>query len=73
MGARGKLPTSSLPVATAVNKVMDRDDNTQERKWKAEEALRTIERAEEHRKDKSLMKDVKGLAKYKMNNLKKIC
>ena len=48
-------------------------DDARERKWKAEDALRDIERAEAHKRDKQLMADVKGLAKEKMNSLKKIC
>ena len=42
-------------------------------KWKAEDALRDIERAEGHKRDNELMEHVKKLAKEKMNNLKKIC
>ena len=48
-------------------------DDARERKWKAEDALRDIERAEGHKRDSALMKDVKQLAKDKMNSLKKIC
>ncbi|MGN6582234.1 MAG: hypothetical protein ACTHJV_00870, partial [Rhizobiaceae bacterium] len=33
-----------------------------ERKWRAEDAMRDIMRAEEHKKDKRLMADVKKLA-----------
>lgn len=44
-----------------------------ERKYRAEDALRDIERVEGHKRDKDLMRDVKGLAKEKMNSLKKIC
>lgn len=32
-------------------------------RWKAEEAMRTIHRAEEHKKDRPLMKEVKKLVK----------
>lgn len=44
-----------------------------EKRYKAEDALRDIERAEGHKRDKSLMKDVKQVAKEKMASLKKIC
>lgn len=44
-----------------------------DRKWKAEDALRDIERAQKHMRDKSLMADVKKLAKDKVAALKKIC
>ncbi len=43
-----------------------------ERKWKAEEALSTIERAEAHKRDKALMREVKSLAKDKIKCLDKI-
>lgn len=35
----------------------------EEMRWKAEEAMRTIHRAEEHKKDRPLMKEVKKLVK----------
>ncbi len=43
------------------------------RKWRAEDALRDIERAEKHKRDASLMKDVKQLAQEKVKSLKDIC
>lgn len=43
------------------------------RKYRAQDALRDIERAEVHRGDKGLMSDVKKLAADKINCLKKIC
>lgn len=51
----------------------DRGYEARERKYKAEDALRDIERAETHRRDKGLMADVKKLAKDKVDSLKKIC
>ncbi len=42
------------------------EEEAKERKWRAERALEDIERAEKHRGDKSLMKDVKQCAKEKM-------
>lgn len=45
----------------------------EDRKWRAEDAMRTIMRAEEFKRDKSLMKDVKELAKKQSQDLKKIC
>lgn len=44
-----------------------------ERKYRAEDALRDIERAEGHKRDKTLMSDVKKLAKDKVKSLNKIC
>lgn len=44
-----------------------------ERKWRAEDAMRTIMRADEHRKDSKLMSDVKKLAKEQASKLKGLC
>jgi len=67
-------PTKPVPVKI----VHDETDNPtistdRERKYKAEDALRDLERAEGHRKDKSLMRDVKSLAKEKMKVMNKLC
>lgn len=50
-----------------------KEDEAERRRWRAEDALRDIERAEEHRRDKSLMKEVKKVAKEKVKNLKSVC
>lgn len=42
-------------------------------KWRAEDALRTIQRAEELKSDKKLMSNVKKLASEQVKNLKKFC
>lgn len=39
-------------------------------RWRAEDALRTISRAEEHKRDKHLMRHVKKLAK---SHVKAVC
>lgn len=46
--------------------------SAEERKWKTEDALRDIERAERHKSDPTLMKDVQALARDKMRDLAKI-
>lgn len=48
-------------------------NSADDRKWRAQDALRDIQRAESYKGDKALMKDVKALAKEQMNNLKKFC
>lgn len=71
-----KTKKNPLPVAKTSSPVdvrPSKDYEAQERRYKAEEAMRTMERAEEFKKDKSLMKDIKGLAKEKIKNLGKIC
>lgn len=72
MGARGKLPKSSLPVATAEVARPSKESEARERRYRAEDALRALERAEECKRDSGLMKDVKKLAAEKMQALKKI-
>lgn len=48
---------------------MSSDHAAQERKYRAEEALRTITRAEEHKRDRVLMKDVKACAREQAKTL----
>ena len=68
---KNKLPvqTASVLPTTSAKAPGSQD----EMKWKAEEALRTISRAEEHKEDKELMKHVKILAGDKMRAMEKIC
>jgi hypothetical protein len=49
------------------------EDQKRMRQYKAEDALRDIERAEAHKKDAGLMRDVIAMAKEKINSLKKLC
>jgi len=77
--AKNRLPVANkkpVPVTIVSNSTtsnaMPKESMERERKWKAEDALRDIERAEQHKCDKALMKDVKKLAIEKMNSLKKI-
>lgn len=66
MSKKNKLPVASTePVNPAPNTEKDFDD----RRYKAEDALRVIERAENYKKDKALMKDVKALAREKIKCL----
>lgn len=70
---KNKLPTTkgkSVPVKI-VNDTPEAKP-IENNKWRAEDALRDIERAETHKSDKALMKDVKVLAKQKMKSLSKI-
>jgi hypothetical protein len=75
MGKRGPLPKHSLPVADCpVNPApkMTKEAEARERRWKAEDALRTCEQYAKIQSDKGLMKDVRALAKEKMTELKKV-
>jgi hypothetical protein len=49
-----------------------RDDDTERRKWKAQDALRTCQEYERIKKDKALMGDVKKLAKEEMKKLESV-
>ena len=42
------------------------------RRYRAEEAMRTIQRADEHRKDRGLMKDVKTIARKHVATMSKL-
>ena len=77
-----KKTSNKLPVAKAGGPVsIDRpapykpskQELDRERRYRAEDALRDIERAEGHKRDSKLMGDVKQLAQEKMSSLKKIC
>jgi len=78
-----KKMSNKLPVAKAGGPVSTADrpapykpskqELDRERRYRAEDALRDIERAEGHKRDSKLMGDVKQLAQEKMSSLKKIC
>lgn len=78
MVKKSKLPIAKL--STAVDYPANpskykpsKEDVARERRYKAEDGLRAIQRAEEVRKDKTLMSDIKSLAKEQVDNLKKFC
>lgn len=66
---------NKLPVATSMPEMAkpSKESMEYERQWRAKEALETIEKAEDHKQDRDLMRDVKQLAKSKIKNLGKIC
>lgn len=77
--ARGRMPKNKLPTAKSTSVPegcspirSDKDYEAKERRYRAEDALRSINRAAEIKGDKQLMRDVKSLAKEQMNALKKI-
>lgn len=83
MAKKSKLPVEKLgaskPVPVRIiqdtpsTAKPDRDYEARERQYRAEDALRDLERAEKHKRDKALMGDVKKLAREKADSLKKIC
>jgi hypothetical protein len=74
--AKKNLKMAVEGVATAAPEasiaIRSKEDKARERKWKAEDALRDIERAEGHKKNKELMRDVKQCAKEKMQTMNKV-
>jgi len=71
--AKSKLPVNKMPTTAAVSQPAPaKDYAAQERRYRAEEACRDIERAEKHKMDKELMRDVKQVAKEKIKGLGKI-
>ena len=66
---------SVLPVASTANEAykLSADEEKRERHYRAKSALEDLERAEGHKVDKDLMRDVKSLAKDKIKNLGKVC
>ena len=63
----------SLPVASNMPPVETSGKHeAEERRYRAEDGLRVLQRAEECRKDKKLMADIKKLAKSQMKVLGKI-
>lgn len=59
-------------VERAPSTMQKKDEEMERRRYRAEDAIRDLERAECHKKDKQLMKDIKSLAKEKMKVLGKI-
>lgn len=71
--AKNKLPTTStVEVACPTPYKRTKEDEARDRRYKAEDGLRALQRADECRKDKQLMKDIKSLAEEQMSALKKI-
>ncbi len=58
--------------AKPMNPAPRREPDEYERKYRAEEALRTLTRAEECKRDKALMGDVKRLANEQMKSLQSL-
>lgn len=67
MAKKNKLPVESLG-----SSVPTASDKARERRYQVSDALSTMQRVEEIRKDKALMKDIKCLAKEQMSALSKV-
>lgn len=69
--ALSKAVQKPVPVKI-VSDIQPAEKSANNDRWRAEDALRDIQRAKKHEADKALMKQVKALAKEQMNCLKKI-
>lgn len=61
--AAGAPKTASKPATVKASSKTDSPYAAEDKRWKTEVAMRTLMRAEELKKDKTLMKDVACLAK----------
>jgi hypothetical protein len=68
------LPASAVdvPCTVAVSKADRREQEQRERRYRAEDALRCLLRAEEIRRDHALMKDVVQIASEQKKSLQRI-
>lgn len=61
-----------MPVESVGSGVPTASDKARQRRYEIEDGLRTMQRAEEIKRDKSLVKDIKLLAKEQMQALTKV-
>ena len=64
--------TTSAPCDVAKPYRPSKEDQDRERRWKAEDGLRTLQSADKVKSDPRLMKDVQALAKEQMGTLAKV-
>lgn len=63
---------SRMPVESLGSAVPTASDKARERRYQVQDALGTMQRAEEIRKDKALMTDIKKLAKEQVKALSSV-
>jgi hypothetical protein len=69
-----KLKSSKKPIPVKiVSEPAESKYAEENKKWRAEDDLRTLQRAKEIENDKARMQAAKSIAKEQMNNLKRIC
>ena len=69
---KNKLPVSKKPIPVKIVNDSPKATVASDDKWRVEDALRTLRRAEEIRQDKGLMKQAKVMAKKEAAALSKI-
>lgn len=67
-----KSKITKMPVEALGSGVPTASDKARERRYQIEDGLRTMQHAEEIKKDKGLMKDIRCLAKEQMSALGKV-
>ena len=72
LSASKKKPIPVKIVSDTANAIGPSHSKEQD-KWRAEDDLRTLQRAKEIENDKARMQAAKNIAKEQMSNLKKIC
>lgn len=72
MASKKKIPIADIKSAPMQYRET-KEDRERQRKWAAEDGLRTIQQAEKIKNDKQLMSDIKALATEQVSNLKKFC
>jgi hypothetical protein len=65
--------TKPVPVKIVSDTPANSYNSKEEQKWRAQDDIRTLQRAEEIKRDKDRMSAVKNCAKEQMQDLKKIC
>lgn len=65
---KSRMPVESVAAPSKIST----EDKARMRRYEAEDAIRTLQRADEIRRDKDLCKDMKALAKEQMEALKKV-
>lgn len=69
-----KSVVSASPApSVVVERKPSKEDIEREKKWRAEDDIRTLQRAEEIKRDKERMTMAKRVAKDQVQDLKKIC
>lgn len=74
--AKNGLPiksTKPIPVKIVSDVNSIGPDAAERKKWRAQDDIRTMQQAEEIKKDKDRMKAMKQIAKEQVKDLKKIC
>ncbi len=67
--AAGKQKPVPVKIVSDTAEVATRSDSAENRRWKAESALRTLAEADRIRKDRGLMKEVKSVAKEQIKQM----